>query len=369
MILKPLKEVKHEALLKVKETTTKVERKLRDVQNLLLENQTESLSDLKTLTKYRNFFVSLINNYFDELENEYKKYSEIDNKRKTEIVEFMSKDLNTYLSDLEKSKESLNINSQCLQTIQEFHLKDVENEFDQLLKQSSLFELETKGCRVISHSTLVPAVTKLLKENIKVDVARFLKHPSSDGSFRSDRKLQQSDVAKNSDYFSDLGASQNDFHQGMDVARLETQEKSGEEVKNIWKQSGNIPIEGVSGFLSKSENIPEVESMEEQGVDIQEWVNKEKDAKNKERKNGNKRLKRRDEQREEEKNSELAGEEDDEEVLTQQTVYSSQHESNRFKNLEEGDENVSSLANSVFEEVVISQTESEHKAKEDQDIN
>jgi len=79
-----------------------------------------------------------------------------------------------------------------------------------------------------------------------------------------------------------------------------------------------------------------------------------------------KRMKARGESREEEKGSD-GGENDEEEVLTQQTVYSSRPGSNRCRELEEEDENTSSLETSVFEEVVISQTESEHKYKEEKE--
>jgi len=167
--LKPFLVAKEETEKSIRKNIGQVDERTAEVEKIILADINQINHDLESLSRSRNLLLSLVNDYFNEIELEYKRLV-VDKYRKREsLAQKMMGELSSLKGKLKEHLGQLNVSNLCLETIEKTNLSNSTYDIEKIFKTFLDSEIEDKKCQIRVNSDLISDFRNKLKEYIKIE--------------------------------------------------------------------------------------------------------------------------------------------------------------------------------------------------------
>jgi len=167
--LKPFLLAREETEKGIQKNLSQAEERINEIQKIILGDINQINQDLESLSKSRALLLSLVNDYFNAVENEYK-HLVVDKYRKKEsLAQKTMGELSSIKNKLNEHIKKIRVPDLCLGIIENAHLSNYTLDIEKTFKSFLDVELEEKKCQVRVCSEMIPNLRNKMKEYIKIE--------------------------------------------------------------------------------------------------------------------------------------------------------------------------------------------------------
>lgn len=167
--LKPFLVAKEETEKSIRKNMGHVDERIAEIEKIILGDINQINHDLQSLSRSRNLLLSLVNDYFNEIELEYKRLVVDKYRKKESLAQKMMAELSSLKGKLKEHLGQLNVSSLCLEIIEKTNLSNATLDIEKIFKIFLDSEIEDKKCQVRVNSDLISDFRNTLKEYMKIE--------------------------------------------------------------------------------------------------------------------------------------------------------------------------------------------------------